>query len=63
MIRDSTRIAMQLASAGRSQWWAGDKIRRHQDMKLVDTLRYAVERVPHYRDLGLDADQITSGAR
>lgn len=62
MIRDSTRIAMQLASAGRSQWWAGDKIRRHQDMKLVDTLRYAVEWVPHYRDLGLEADQITSGA-
>jgi len=62
MIRDSVRIAVQLASAGRSQWWAENRIRRHQDQKLVDTLRYAVERVPHYRDLGLKADQITSAA-
>jgi phenylacetate-CoA ligase len=29
---------------------------------LVDTLRYAVEKVPHYRDLGIDARQIKSAA-
>jgi phenylacetate-CoA ligase len=62
MIRDSIRIATQLASAGRSQWWPKDRIRRHQDKKLVDTLRFAVEKVPHYRDLGLKADQIRSAA-
>ena len=62
MIRDSMRIALQLASAGRSQWWPQDEIQRHQDQKLLDTLRFAVEKVPHYRDLGLEADQVTSAA-
>jgi phenylacetate-CoA ligase len=62
MIRDSIRIATQLASAGRSQWWPEDRIRRHQDQSLLDTLRFAIERVPHYRDLGLEANQITSAA-
>jgi phenylacetate-CoA ligase len=62
MIRDSIKIAMQLASAKRSQWWPTNRTRRYQEERLVDTLRYAVRSVPHYRDLGIEASQITSAA-
>ena len=62
MIRDSISIATQLASVQRSQWWSASEIKRHQDEQLVRTLRYAVEKVPHYRDLGLEAGQIASSA-
>ena len=60
MITESARIALQLAFANRSQWWPAERIRRHQEQRLVHTLRYAVETVPHYRDLGIEASQITS---
>ena len=60
MITDSLKIAVQLASVNRSQWWPAEKIRHRQEQFLVDTLRYAIERVPYYRNLGIDGNQITS---
>ena len=62
MISDSVRIALQLASVKRSQWWSANKITRYQEQQLVRMLRYATENVPHYRDLGIAASRITSHA-
>ena len=62
MIADSIRIATQLATVNRSQWWPADKIRHYQEQLLVGTLRYAIERVPYYRDLGIEGHRITSAA-
>jgi phenylacetate-CoA ligase len=57
---DSFRIASRLLSLNRSQWWSETRIRNYQEDAIVSVLRHAIENVPHYRTLGLDAKEISS---
>jgi phenylacetate-CoA ligase len=52
--RDALTVAAGVASLQRSQWQCAERIRRHQLERLAATLAFALERVPHYRDLGND---------
>lgn len=62
MISNSLRIAGNLISLLRSQWWRKDKIRSYQADALVRALTFAVKAVPYYRRLGVDPNSIRSAA-
>ena len=51
---DVLTIAAGVAALQRSQWHSADEIRRRQLASLDETLSFALERVPHYRDLRID---------
>jgi phenylacetate-CoA ligase len=57
-LADQWRLARQLASAQRSQWWSAGRIRSYQEATLVRMMRHAVTSVPYYRRLGLAAESI-----
>jgi phenylacetate-CoA ligase len=52
---DALTIAASVVSLQRSQWRRTEEIRRRQLAGLDETLAFALERVPHYRSLGIDA--------
>lgn len=49
-------VSLRLAFLLRSQWWPAHRIDRYVDTRLREILAYASHRVPHYRDLGIEAD-------
>jgi phenylacetate-CoA ligase len=51
---DALRIAAGVLSLQRSQWRPAARIRERQIEALAQTLAFALESVPHYRDLGID---------
>jgi phenylacetate-CoA ligase len=51
---DALTIAASVVSLQRSQWRRTEDIRRHQLAALDETLAFALQRVPHYRSLGID---------
>ena len=51
---DALTIAASVVSLQRSQWRRTEDIRRRQLAGLDETLAFALERVPHYRSLGID---------
>jgi phenylacetate-CoA ligase len=59
-LRDSFKLARQLAMLSRSQWFPAEKIRQIQGRKLVDMLRYATRHVPYYRSLGISPESVQS---
>lgn len=52
---DALTIAASAVSLQRSQWRRTEDIRRRQLAALDETLAFALERVPYYRRLGIDA--------
>ena len=50
---DALTIAASVVSLQRSQWRRTEDIRRRQLAALDETLAFALERVPHYRSLGI----------
>jgi phenylacetate-CoA ligase len=52
---DALTIAAGVVSLQRSQWRRTEDIRRRQLAGLDETLTFALERVPHYRSLRIDA--------
>jgi phenylacetate-CoA ligase len=44
----------------RSQWWSNEKIAAYQRTRLLEMLRYCVEHVPYYADLGLSPAHIAT---
>lgn len=53
------RVLAELAGLTRSQWWPQHRIQAWQRRMLLRQLRYAVTHIPWYRDLGIDAAEIT----
>jgi phenylacetate-coenzyme A ligase PaaK-like adenylate-forming protein len=51
---DALTITASVVSLQRSQWRRTEDIRRRQLAGLDETLAFALERVPHYRSLGID---------
>src|SRR5262245_52985753 len=61
--RDALTVAAGVASLQRSQWQCADRIRQHQHERLAETLAFALERVPYYRSLGVDANSCRASYR
>lgn len=62
MIPGSLAVAWRVLQSARSQWWSPHKIQRAQEEKLRETLRFALTHVEHYKQLGIDASDITTAA-
>src|SRR5262245_13610511 len=60
--RDALTVAASVASLQRSQWQCAERIRQHQHERLAETLAFALERVPYYRSLGIDANSCKPGS-
>jgi phenylacetate-CoA ligase len=53
-LADALYTGRRLAALWRSQYWDSARIAEYQSDRLVQILRYALERVPFYRNLGID---------
>jgi phenylacetate-CoA ligase len=59
-LTERARLVATTAGLLRSQWRTRREIRAHQDERLIAQLRYAVENVPFYAEIGLSAADIRS---
>jgi phenylacetate-CoA ligase len=59
-LADYARIGVDLAFLMRSQWWPEERIRAHQDHRLIEIMRHAVSEVPYYKGLGIAPESINS---
>ncbi|HEX3457069.1 MAG TPA: AMP-binding protein, partial [Candidatus Baltobacteraceae bacterium] len=59
---DRIYVGAKLLTTLRSQWWPSQRIRDYQARNLVRMMRYAATRVPYYRRLRLNAENLVSAA-
>ena len=61
-IYDSMRVATKLIALQRSQWWGAETIRKFQERKLLQQLKFATASVAYYRSLGIRVTDIVTAA-